>query len=193
MAEEGEQHEFIRHEHPSGQFQPISAIHQIRSVSVPPYLCQQLQRQHLRPTTTTMARNTIPEGAERTPIHLGEHLLTPGYGAEIQLKIPATIEGPKSSHTSRGRLWLTDERVSSAVAASVGVPSPRLCVFVARAGTEGRGNAEQATPTSIRADSSSYSSPTSRGTMTISSAGTSTRNCTRLSSPTYILYFHQCV
>lgn len=60
-----------------------------------------------------MARNSIPEGAERTPIHLGEHLLTPGYGAEIQLKIPATIEGPKSSHTSRGRLWLTDERVSS--------------------------------------------------------------------------------
>lgn len=58
-----------------------------------------------------MSRNSVPVGAERTPIHLGEHLLTPGYGAEIHLKIPATIEGPKSSHTARGRLWLTDQRV----------------------------------------------------------------------------------
>jgi hypothetical protein len=59
-----------------------------------------------------MAANTIKAGANGFPIHRGEHLLTPGYHTELELKIPPTTEGPKRSEWAVGRVWLTDERVS---------------------------------------------------------------------------------
>lgn len=70
-----------------------------------------------------MAANTIAWGGKlvspvqaytetRAPIHRGEKLLTPGYTADVELKIPATIEGPKRTQKSWGRVWLTDQRVS---------------------------------------------------------------------------------
>lgn len=133
-----------------------------------------------------MARNSIPEGAERTPIHIGEHLLTPGYGAEIQLKIPATIEGPKSSHTSRGRVWLTDQRVSVAAGTvSHNCSALYLCGvsrYMSRQGVRRR---------MLQAHSRSFSSATSPEMMTTFLVSTTTRNSTRSSSPTYVSIYRQ--
>ncbi|BEI86218.1 hypothetical protein CcaverHIS002_0605050 [Cutaneotrichosporon cavernicola] len=58
-----------------------------------------------------MAANTIEWGETRAPIHIGEKLLTPGYATDIELTIPATIEGPKRTEKSWGRIWLTDQRI----------------------------------------------------------------------------------
>ncbi|GMK57314.1 hypothetical protein CspeluHIS016_0401480 [Cutaneotrichosporon spelunceum] len=58
-----------------------------------------------------MAANTIAWGETRAPIHVGEKLLTPGYATDLKLTIPATIEGPKRTETSWGRIWLTDQRI----------------------------------------------------------------------------------
>lgn len=56
----------------------------------------------------------------RAPIHRGEKLLTPGYGTDIELKIPATIQGPKRTERSWGRIWLTDQRVGRRTTVSNG-------------------------------------------------------------------------
>lgn len=61
-----------------------------------------------------MSANTVPAGSNGAPIHRGEHLLTPGYASSCELRVPATMEGPKRSDRSVGAVWLTDQRVSNA-------------------------------------------------------------------------------
>lgn len=58
--------------------------------------------------------STSAETETRAPIHRGEKLLTPGYSTDVELKIPATIDGPKRTEKSWGRIWLTDQRVGPA-------------------------------------------------------------------------------
>jgi len=41
-----------------------------------------------------------------------EQLLTGPHPADIELRIPATISGPKRTETARGSLYVTDKRVS---------------------------------------------------------------------------------
>ncbi|WVW84892.1 hypothetical protein I302_106927 [Kwoniella bestiolae CBS 10118] len=45
------------------------------------------------------------------PLQHGEDVLTAGHTAEVELKVPATIQGPKRSETAKGRIWVTDHRV----------------------------------------------------------------------------------
>ncbi|WWC88666.1 uncharacterized protein L201_003579 [Kwoniella dendrophila CBS 6074] len=45
------------------------------------------------------------------PLQHGEDVLTAGHTAEIELRIPATIQGPKRNETAKGRIWVTDHRV----------------------------------------------------------------------------------
>lgn len=56
----------------------------------------------------------------RAPIHRGEKLLTPGYATDLELKIPATIEGPKRTERAWGRVWLTDQRVGCGTLSETG-------------------------------------------------------------------------
>lgn len=44
---------------------------------------------------------------------LGENLLTEGNTATLTLHIPSTIQGPKRTESAKGRLWVTDRRVSN--------------------------------------------------------------------------------
>ncbi|OCF46028.1 hypothetical protein I317_00116 [Kwoniella heveanensis CBS 569] len=59
-----------------------------------------------------MSVNTVHLGPGQTlPLQHGEDVLTPGHTAEIELKIPATIAGPKRSERAKGMIWVTDHRV----------------------------------------------------------------------------------
>lgn len=58
-----------------------------------------------------MSYNPFPEGAKSFPIHEGEHLLTPGYVTDIELRVPATMQGPKRKEMAKGSVFLTDQRV----------------------------------------------------------------------------------
>jgi hypothetical protein len=48
------------------------------------------------------------------PLCSGESLLASGNTADIELRIPATMDGPKRVESAKGQLWLTDLRVSRA-------------------------------------------------------------------------------
>lgn len=39
-------------------------------------------------------------------------MLTPAHTADVELRIPATIQGPKRSESAKGLFWVTDQRVS---------------------------------------------------------------------------------
>ncbi|EIW67675.1 hypothetical protein TREMEDRAFT_64270 [Tremella mesenterica DSM 1558] len=41
----------------------------------------------------------------------GEEQITPGYSTDIELRIPATISGPKRTENYKGKLWMTDQRI----------------------------------------------------------------------------------
>lgn len=41
-----------------------------------------------------------------------ENLLGPAQTADLELRIPATIQGPKRIENAKGLLWVTDRRVS---------------------------------------------------------------------------------
>ncbi|KAL7423049.1 hypothetical protein Q5752_002348 [Cryptotrichosporon argae] len=57
-----------------------------------------------------MSLNTHPQASQ--PILLqSERLLTPGYTADLELRVPATIDGPRRTETARGRVWVTDHRI----------------------------------------------------------------------------------
>ncbi|WVQ96502.1 hypothetical protein IAU59_003607 [Kwoniella sp. CBS 9459] len=59
-----------------------------------------------------MSVNTIHLGPGQTlPLQHGEDVLTSGHTAEIELKIPATISGPKRTEKAKGLIWVTDHRV----------------------------------------------------------------------------------
>lgn len=55
--------------------------------------------------------------ARADSLRSGESLLTSGNTADIELRIPATMDGPKRADSAKGQLWLTDHRVSRASAA----------------------------------------------------------------------------
>ncbi|WVR06498.1 hypothetical protein IAU60_003529 [Kwoniella sp. DSM 27419] len=59
-----------------------------------------------------MSINTVTLGRDQT-LHLqpGEEVLTPGHQADIDLRIPATMQGPKRTEKAKGTLWVTDKRV----------------------------------------------------------------------------------
>lgn len=60
-----------------------------------------------------MSAGSIPAGAESFPFLRGEKLLTPGYYTDLELHVPASMEGPKRTENAQGRVWLTDHRVGS--------------------------------------------------------------------------------
>ncbi|WWD18652.1 hypothetical protein CI109_103105 [Kwoniella shandongensis] len=45
------------------------------------------------------------------PLQHGEDVLTAGHTADLELRIPATIQGPKRTENAKGRIWVTDHRV----------------------------------------------------------------------------------
>nr|XP_019045417.1 hypothetical protein I302_05807 [Kwoniella bestiolae CBS 10118]OCF24347.1 hypothetical protein I302_05807 [Kwoniella bestiolae CBS 10118] len=53
-----------------------------------------------------------------------EDVLTAGHTAEVELKVPATIQGPKRSETAKGRIWVTDHRPGPSSAGSNAPPNP---------------------------------------------------------------------
>ncbi|KAK8858757.1 hypothetical protein IAR55_002986 [Kwoniella newhampshirensis] len=59
-----------------------------------------------------MSINTVRLGPGNVlPSKDGEDVLTPGYTADLELRIPATIRGPKRTENAKGRIWVTDHRV----------------------------------------------------------------------------------
>ncbi|WOO76836.1 uncharacterized protein LOC62_01G000451 [Vanrija pseudolonga] len=57
-----------------------------------------------------MSVNTEEHGSKAFALLRGEKLLTPGYAAEVELRVPATIEGPKRVENAAGLIWITSER-----------------------------------------------------------------------------------
>ncbi|WWC70959.1 uncharacterized protein I206_104911 [Kwoniella pini CBS 10737] len=71
-----------------------------------------------------MSINSIKLGqGQNIPLKLGEELLTPGNTVEVELKVPATIQGPKRIETAKGKIWITDQRVIF-IANSIDNPGP---------------------------------------------------------------------
>ncbi|KAK4683536.1 hypothetical protein P7C73_g6712, partial [Tremellales sp. Uapishka_1] len=59
-----------------------------------------------------MSLNSLAIPASTLPSLLpGEDYLTPGNTADIELRIPATIQGPKRTEYAKGRVWATNQRV----------------------------------------------------------------------------------
>ncbi|RSH90948.1 hypothetical protein EHS25_010124 [Saitozyma podzolica] len=59
-----------------------------------------------------MSRNTLSLGPRGSPpLQPGESLLASGNTADIELRIPATMDGPKRVESAKGQLWLTDLRI----------------------------------------------------------------------------------
>ncbi|WRT67976.1 uncharacterized protein IL334_004950 [Kwoniella shivajii] len=59
-----------------------------------------------------MSVNSVQVDQERRPaLQHGENFLTPGHTAEVELKVPATIQGPKRTENAKGNIWVTDKRV----------------------------------------------------------------------------------
>ncbi|ORX37247.1 hypothetical protein BD324DRAFT_435347 [Kockovaella imperatae] len=59
-----------------------------------------------------MSLNTLSiTSMDRFDLLPGEHVLTPRHTADIELKVPATLSGPKRTETADGFLWVTDHRV----------------------------------------------------------------------------------
>jgi hypothetical protein len=46
-----------------------------------------------------------------TSVLLGGQQFTRPYPADLELRVPATISGPKRTETAKGRIWVTDHRV----------------------------------------------------------------------------------
>ena len=44
--------------------------------------------------------------------HSGETLAPSGHSTDIELRVPATTEGPKRIEMAKGKIWVTDQRVS---------------------------------------------------------------------------------
>ncbi|WVQ65573.1 uncharacterized protein L199_003751 [Kwoniella botswanensis] len=71
-----------------------------------------------------MSINTVHlTPSHNLPLQHGEDVLTAGHTAEIELKVPATIQGPKRTETAKGRIWVTDHRVIF-VADTLDLPGP---------------------------------------------------------------------
>ncbi|WWC62794.1 uncharacterized protein I303_105391 [Kwoniella dejecticola CBS 10117] len=71
-----------------------------------------------------MSINSVHLGSNHTlPLKASEEVLTAGHTADVELKVPATIQGPKRTETAKGRIWVTDQRVIF-VADSIDLPGP---------------------------------------------------------------------
>ncbi|GFZ45002.1 hypothetical protein JCM24511_02728 [Saitozyma sp. JCM 24511] len=83
-----------------------------------------------------MSRNTLSLGPRGSPpLQPGESPLTSGNTADIELRIPATMDGPKRVESAKGQLWLTDHRI----------------IFVADSGGAGSSSSSAAAPPSYDA------------------------------------------
>lgn len=58
-----------------------------------------------------MSLNTLLAGSNPPTMAAGERLLTHGHATDAELRIPATIEGPKRTMSSSGRIWVSNHRV----------------------------------------------------------------------------------
>lgn len=61
-----------------------------------------------------MSINTYTNGDVRhsePPLLRGEELITGPYTADVELKVPASLTGPKRIENAAGRIWVTDQRV----------------------------------------------------------------------------------
>jgi len=58
-----------------------------------------------------MSVNTLDCEGDSFRLLPGENILTEGNTADIELRVPPTVQGPKRKEAARGRLWVTDQRV----------------------------------------------------------------------------------
>ncbi|KAI9634698.1 uncharacterized protein MKK02DRAFT_37577 [Dioszegia hungarica] len=84
-----------------------------------------------------MSLNILASGSE-LELQPGENVLSSGNTADLELRIPATMAGPKRTDYAKGRLWATNQRVifvgdqplasgsGSAPIASLVIPYPVL-------------------------------------------------------------------
>ncbi|KAL1413153.1 hypothetical protein Q8F55_000902 [Vanrija albida] len=57
-----------------------------------------------------MSVNTEEHGKQSFALRRGETLLTPGYAVELEVRVPASLEGPKRVEAAGGLIWITSER-----------------------------------------------------------------------------------